>query len=64
MFRNILKARLEHLGIEPRRIHDLRATGATFASAEGTEIKSLHVTLGHKDMDTTYNYYNKPQAET
>ena len=36
--KNIFKVRLEHLDIEPRRIYDLRSTGSTFASAEGTDI--------------------------
>ena len=61
--KNIFKVRLEHLDIEPRRIHDLRSTGWTFASDEGTDIKSLHVQLGHNDIDTTLRHYNQSTNE-
>ena len=64
MFREILKERLERLGIEPRRIHDLRSTGATLASAQRMDIKSLHVQLGHSNIKTTLDYYNKPDKST
>ena len=64
MFRKVLKERLEHLDINPRRIHDLRSTGATLASAQGIDIKSLHVQLGHSNIKTTLDYYNKPDKST
>ena len=45
------------LGIEKCRFYDLRGTYATKVLNNGTKINDVANLLGHRNVDTTENYY-------
>ena len=47
----------EELGIEKCRFYDLRGSYATKVLNNGTEIKEVADLLGHRNVETTENYY-------
>ena len=47
----------EELGIKKCRFYDLRGTYATKVLNNGTEIKDVANLLGHRNVETTENYY-------
>ena len=47
----------EELGIKKCRFYDLRGTYATKVLNNGTEIKDVANLLGHRNIETTENYY-------
>ena len=48
---------LRNSGYDGVRLHDLRATAATILASKGVPIKNVQAYLGHKDVQTTLNYY-------
>ena len=48
---------LRNCGYDGVRLHDLRATAATILARKGVPIKNVQAYLGHKDVQTTLNYY-------
>jgi integrase len=44
-------------GLEPRRFHDLRHTGASILHALGVDLKTIQAVLGHADYRMTANVY-------
>ena len=47
----------KELGIEKCRFYDLRGTYATKTLTNGTEIRDIADILGHRNIETTENYY-------
>ena len=47
----------EELGIKKCRFYDLRGSYATKVLNNGTEIKEVADLLGHRNVETTENYY-------
>lgn len=47
----------DELGIENCRFYDLRGSYATIILRNGVEIRDVADVLGHKDIETTENYY-------
>ena len=55
---------LRNCGYAGVRLHDLRATAATILASKGVPIKNVQAYLGHKDVQTTLNYYvHVPDAD-
>lgn len=54
---NILYRTLEKAECKNIRFHDLRHTFATTALANGTDVKTLSVMIGHISSETTLNIY-------
>lgn len=52
------------LGIENCRFYDLRGSYATIILRNGVEIRDVADVLGHKDIETTENYYISSTDET
>ena len=52
------------LGIENCRFYDLRGSYATTILRNGVEIRDVADVLGHKDIETTENYYISSTDET
>ena len=52
------------LGIEKCRFYDLRGSYATTILRNGVEIRDVADVLGHKDIETTENYYISSTDET
>lgn len=52
------------LGIENCRFYDLRGSYATTILRNGVEIRDVADVLGHKDIETTENYYISSTEET
>ena len=52
------------LGIEKCRFYDLRGSYATIILRNGVEIRDVADVLGHKDIETTENYYISSTDET
>ena len=44
-------------GYDGVRLHDLGETAATILTSKGVPIKNVQAYLGHKDVQTTLNYY-------
>lgn len=47
---------MNRAGIAGFRFHDLRHTSASYMAMNGSDLKSVGVALGHKDMDQTGRY--------
>lgn len=54
----------KELGIENCRFYDLRGSYATTILRNGVEIRDVADVLGHKDIETTENYYISSTDET
>ena len=54
----------DELGIENCRFYDLRGSYATTILRNGVEIRDVADVLGHKDIETTENYYISSTDET
>jgi site-specific recombinase XerD len=54
----------DELGIENCRLYDLRGSYATTILRNGVEIRDAADVLGHKDIETTENYYISSTDET
>ena len=54
----------DDLGIEKCRFYDLRGSYATTILRNGVEIRDVADVLGHKDIQTTENYYISSTDET
>lgn len=54
----------DELGIEKCRFYDLRGTYATRVLNSGIEIRDVADMLGHKNVETTENYYVSSISET
>ena len=54
----------DELGIENCRFYDLRRSYATTILRNGVEIRDVADILGHKDIETTENYYISSTDET
>lgn len=54
----------DELGIENCRFYDLRGRYATTILRNGVEIRDVADVLGHKDIETTENYYISSTDET
>ena len=52
------------LGIQNCRFYDLRGSYATTILRNGVEIRDVADVLGHKDIETTENYYISSTDET
>ena len=57
MLRYPFKVIHEELGIKKCRFYDLRGSYATKVLNNGTEIKEVADLLGHRNVETTENYY-------
>ena len=55
---------LQGLSIENCRFYDLRGSYATTILRNGVEIRDVADVLGHKDIETTENYYISSTDET
>lgn len=51
------------LGLEGKRLHDLRKTQATFLIAAGVDMKTVQARLGHTNIGTTMNIYTHTVKE-
>lgn len=49
-------------GVEPRRFHDLRHTGASVMLALGVDVRTIQAMLGHADYQLTANTYVHPDT--
>ena len=54
----------DKLGIKNCRFYDLRGSYATTILRNGVEIRDVADVLGHKDIETTENYYISSTDET
>lgn len=48
---------MKEAGLEPRRFHDLRHTGASILHALGVDLKTIQAVLGHADYRLTADTY-------
>ena len=49
---------LEHVGLPPMHIHDLRHSASTLLRSMGVDIKVIQQILGHKRLDVTLNIHS------
>lgn len=54
----------QELGLEKCRFYDLRGSYATKILNNGIEIRNVADLLGHKNIETTENYYISSTSET
>jgi integrase len=55
---------MKQAGLEPRRFHDLRHTGASILHALGVDIRTIQGVLGHASYQLTADTYTHPEETT
>ena len=60
---HVFRRHLAKAGLPTKRFHDCRHAAASFAIAQGVDLRTLQEVLGHSSITTTANIYGHLQAE-
>lgn len=63
ILRDGLRRTIAKIGLEPRRIHDLRHTAGTLMAEAGIDAKTIQKRLGHSNVAITLSLYVHPSEE-